>query len=142
MQPSHFNQDFSLQTHLRGTSDPAPFDHAKHMAVMSQMRWNKIDKQKTVIANQTQLNQSNTQLHGPGHLKAAIEQNGMPACYHQSTQRRMMRTNGKLIQNAISCWQRNPALACYLWCNLSLPVFTFSLGVASTVAQCHLCATC
>ena len=75
MQPSLFNQDLSLQTHLTGTSDPEPFDHAKHMAAMSQKRWNKIDKQKSVIANQTQLNQSNAQLHGPGHLKAAIQQN-------------------------------------------------------------------
>ena len=41
---------------------------------MSQKRWNKFDKQKTVIANQTQLNQSNVELHGSRHLKAAIEQ--------------------------------------------------------------------
>jgi hypothetical protein len=110
------------------------------MTAMSQKRWNQIDKQKTVIANQMQLNQSNTQLHEPGHLKASIEQNaGM-----------LSSVNAK-AHNADK-WQadpkynlllaKNPALACYVWCNLSLPVFTFSLGVASTVAQCHLCATC
>ena len=77
MQPSLFNQDLSLQTHLTGTSDPEPFDHAKHMAAMSQKRWNKIDKQKSVIANQTQLNQSNAQLHGPGHLGACVRNLGV-----------------------------------------------------------------
>lgn len=49
----------------------------KLMTAMSQKRWNQIDKQKTVIANQMQLNQSNTQLHEPGHLKASIEQNAV-----------------------------------------------------------------
>ena len=54
----------------------------KHMAAMSQKRWNKIDKQKTVIANQTQLNQSSTQLHGPGHLKAANAGIALPSLEH------------------------------------------------------------
>ena len=41
---------------------------------MSQKRWNKFDKKEVIIAYQTQLNQSNVELHGSRHLKAAIEQ--------------------------------------------------------------------
>ena len=80
MQPSHSHKKTYLQTQLTDPSKPAPFDHAKQMNAMSQKRWNKTDKQKDVVAYQTQLYKTNVQLHGPRHFNAAIEQHaGTPS---------------------------------------------------------------
>jgi len=80
MQPSHSHKKTYLQTQLTDPSKPAPFDHAKQMNAMSQKRWNKTDKQKDVVAYQTQLYKTNVQLHGHRHFNAAIEQHaGTPS---------------------------------------------------------------
>ena len=82
MQPSHYDQKYPSQTHLTGASEHAPFDHAEHMAAMRLRQQVKVEREKVVIAHQTQLSQSDVQLHSSRHSKTTIVQHTSIAKIH------------------------------------------------------------
>ena len=58
-----------LQTHLS-----VRFDQKKHLKRAMQKKQEKAGKKRGMVAYQIQLKQKNEKLHGPLHLKSAIEQ--------------------------------------------------------------------
>ena len=82
MQPSHYDQKLSLSNSLTSASDHAPFDHAEHMAAMSLRQQVKVEREKVVIAHQTQLSQSDVQLHSSQHPKTVNVQHTSIAQIH------------------------------------------------------------
>jgi len=74
MPPKQSNQKSSIQTHSADAFEPAPFDQMEHLKDARQKRQEKAGKKRGIVAYQIQLKQQNETLHGPLHLKSAIEQ--------------------------------------------------------------------
>ena len=74
MPPKQSNKKSSIQTHSADAFEPAPFDQMEHLKDVRQKRQEKAGKKRGIVAYQIQLKQQNETLHGPLHLKSAIEQ--------------------------------------------------------------------
>ena len=64
----------SIRTHSADASGHAPFDQKRHLKCAMQKKQAKAGKMRGIVAYQMQLKQKRFKLHGPRHLKAAIEQ--------------------------------------------------------------------
>ena len=87
----------SIQTHPADAIERAPFDRKEHLKHARQKKKQKPGKMRGIVAYQIQLNQEDVQLHGPRHLKAAIEQ-------HAST----LSSVGTKAHDA-NTWEADPA---------------------------------
>ena len=74
MPPKQSDKKSSTQTHSADASERAPFDQKKHLKRAMQKKQEKAGKKRGIVAYQIQLKQQNETLHGPLHLKSAIEQ--------------------------------------------------------------------
>ena len=74
MPPKQSKKKSSIQTHSADASERAPFDQKKHLKRALQKKLEKAGKKRGIVAYQMQLKQKHVDLHGPRHLKAAIEQ--------------------------------------------------------------------
>ena len=74
MPPKQSNQKSSIQTHSADAFEPVHFDQMEHLKDARQKRQEKAGKKRGIVAYQIQLKQQNETLHGPVHLKSAIEQ--------------------------------------------------------------------
>ena len=74
MPPKQSKKKSSIQTHSADASERAPFDQKKHLKRAMQKKLEKAGKKRGIVAYQMQLKQKHVNLHGPRHLKAAIEQ--------------------------------------------------------------------
>ena len=80
MPPKQSNQKSSIQTHSADAFERAPFDQNQHLKGALQKKIEKAGKMRGIVAYQIQLRQKDVQLHGPRHLKAAIEQHAGMLC--------------------------------------------------------------
>ena len=74
MPRKQFDKKSSIQTHSADASERAPFDQKRHLKCAMQKKQEKAGKMRGIVAYQMQLKQKRFKLHGPRHLKAAIEQ--------------------------------------------------------------------
>ena len=74
MPPKQSDKKSSIQTHSADAFQHAPFDQEEHLKCAREKKQQKAGKKRGIIAYQIQLKQKDVQLHGPRHLKAAMEQ--------------------------------------------------------------------
>ena len=74
MPPKQSDKKSSIQTHSADAFEHAPFDRDEHLKCAREKKQERAGKMRGIVAYQMQLKQSNVQLQGPQHLKAAIEQ--------------------------------------------------------------------
>ena len=74
MPPEQSNKQSSIQTHSADAFEHAPFDRKEHLKRAMQKKQEKAGKKRGAVAYAIQLKQKDVQLHGPRHLKAAMEQ--------------------------------------------------------------------
>ena len=74
MRPKKSRKKSSIQTHSADACEHAPFDRKEHLKRAMQKKQEKAGKKRGAVAYAIQLKQKDVQLHGPRHLKAAMEQ--------------------------------------------------------------------